>query len=72
MAEDQVMAEVVAEDQVMAEVAATAEVAVAATAETPEMIEAVGKKTEGMMVKIAMADAVDGNITKLKNKNRVC
>ena len=51
--------------------AVSAEVAVAATAETPEMIEAVGKKTEGMMVKIAMADAVDGNITKLKNKNRV-
>jgi len=23
-----------------------------------------------MMVKIAMADAVDGNVTKLKNKNR--
>jgi hypothetical protein len=34
------------------------------------MTEAAREKTGEAMAKIAMADAVDGNITKLKNKNR--
>jgi len=44
-------------------------VVAAATVEIPETIEEVEKKIEEMMVKIVTADAVDGNLTKLKDKN---
>ena len=46
----------------MAEV--TAEAVAEVTAETPEMTEEVKEKTVAM-AKIAMADAVDGNSTKI-------
>ena len=46
------------------EVAVTAEAVAAVTAETPEMTEEVKEKTVAM-AKIAMADAVDGNSTKI-------
>ena len=71
MAEDQVMAEAVAAAMAEAVAAAMAEAVAAAMAETPETIEAAREKTGEAMAKIAMADAVDGNITKLKNKNRI-
>ena len=41
------------------------EVEVAVTAETPEMTEEVKEETMIAMAKTAMADAVDGNITKI-------
>jgi hypothetical protein len=65
------MVEAAVEDQVMVEAvaAATVEAVAAATVEIPETIEEVEKKTEEMMVKIVTADAVDGNLTKLKDKN---
>ena len=47
------------------EVAVTAEAVVAVTAETPEMTEEVKEETAIVMAKTAMADAVDGNITKI-------
>ena len=59
------------QDQIIPEEAATAEVVAAATAGTPETIEAAREKIGEAMAKTAMADAVDGDITKLKNKNRV-
>jgi hypothetical protein len=54
------VAEVTAE--AVAEV--TAEAVAEVTAETPEMTEEVKEKTVAM-AKIAMADAVDGNSTKI-------
>jgi hypothetical protein len=71
------MVEVEVQDQIILEVAAIAEVAVMAEVaagdmvETPEMIEVVKERTEEMMIKIATADVVDGNITKLKDKNHI-
>jgi len=45
--------------------AVTAEAVAAVTAETPEMTEEVKKETVMAMAKTAMADAVDGSITKI-------
>ena len=56
-------AEVVATAEAV--VVATAEAVVVATAETLEMTEEVKEKTAIAMAKTAMADAVDGNITKI-------
>ena len=56
MAEDQ--------DQIILEVEVTAEAVAEVTAETPEMTEEVKEETVAM-AKIAMADAVDGNSTKI-------
>ena len=56
-----------AEAEVTAEAVAevTAEAVAEVTAETPEMTEEVKEETAIAMVKTAMADAVDGNITKI-------
>ena len=52
------------QDQIILEVEVTAEAVAEVTAETPEMTEEVKEKTVAM-AKIAMADAVDGNSTKI-------
>ena len=52
------------QDQIILEAEVTAEAVAEVTAETPEMTEEVKEKTVAM-AKIAMADAVDGNSTKI-------
>ena len=47
------------------EVAVTVEAVAAVTVETLEMTEEVKEETTMAMAKTAMADAVDGNITKI-------
>ena len=59
------MAGVEDQDQIILEAAVTVEAAVADTVETLGMTEEVKEGTVGVMVKIATADAVDGNITKI-------
>ena len=61
--EDQIIPEVAAVATV--EVAAVATVEVAVTVETLEMTEEVKERIAAVMVKIATADVVDGNITKI-------
>ena len=53
------------QDQIILEAAVTVEAAVADTVETLGMTEEVKEGIVGVMVKIATADAVDGNITKI-------
>ena len=52
-------------EEVEAVAEVTAEAVAEVTAETPEMTEEVKEKTVAAMAKIAMADAVDGKITKI-------
>jgi len=59
------MAVVADQDQIILEAAVTVEAAVADTVETLGMTEEVKEGIVGAMVKIATADAVDGNITKI-------
>ena len=60
--QDQIILEVEVTAEAVAEV--TAEAVAEVTAETPEMTEEVKEETVAM-AKIAMADAVDGNSTKI-------
>ena len=59
--------QIILEEEVTAEAVAevTAEAVAEVTAEILEMIEGVKEKIVVAMAKIAMADAVDGNITKI-------
>ena len=52
-------------EEVEAVAEVTAEAVAEVTAETPEMTEEVKEETAIAMVKTAMADAVDGNSTKI-------
>ena len=61
--QDQIILEVEVTAEAVAEV--TAEAVAEVTAETVEMTEEVKEKTVVAMAKIAMADAVDGNSTKI-------
>ena len=65
MDQDQIILEAVAEVTAEAVAEVTAEAVAEVTAGILETIEEVKEKIVAVMAKIAMADAVDGNITKI-------